>query len=196
MSNCDWNRPCDCIDCRTVYESVICPACGFDNTVNIVREAYYTVDRKGVGGYTFVDPNGPIQDLPCYKCGHVIKDVLYDSINGDACQRTMNHLRAVEEGRVCAKCGKAEGDDFGRITIRPKDGALLCHGCHADMMKRELPNPSNDHEKYAFDRSRLQWILSKVKRPCEKCGKLRWLNLKNSWKRLCLKCFKAQAVRR
>jgi hypothetical protein len=73
MPNCDWGRPCDCIDCRTVYEKIKCTECGFENTVPIVRIVKgYSVDKKGVGGYDFEMPENPLKGKNCEKCGHAL----------------------------------------------------------------------------------------------------------------------------
>jgi len=57
-------------------------------------------------------------------------------------------------------------------------------------MMKENPDSSNDFEKYPFDEIEIKWILEKVKRAFEKCGKYRWLNAENQWKKYYLKCYK------
>ncbi len=53
----------------------------------------------------------------------------------------------------------------------------------------QLPDPSNDNEKYEFDRRKLRWVLKKVKVECLDCGKKRWVNVENRWKTRCITCF-------
>ncbi len=80
MPNCDWGRPCDCKECRTVYKNIDCPNCGFTNVVAIVRETVgYVTDRKGISSYEFAISNEPVKDLLCFKCKHLIEKVGYYS---------------------------------------------------------------------------------------------------------------------
>jgi predicted RNA-binding Zn-ribbon protein involved in translation (DUF1610 family) len=74
MPNCDWGRPCDCKDCRTTYEKVACPNCGFQKTISIVRDTIgFSTDNKGIGGYEFANPKNSLENINCEKCGHSLK---------------------------------------------------------------------------------------------------------------------------
>ncbi len=195
MPNCDWGRPCDCLDCRTVYDEIECPQCGFKNVVSIVRTASYTVDHKGIGDYNFSAPGGFGRNFPCFKCGQQIRNVkYYTEIDLDGCKRNLARQKRIEEGRICSQCKKVEESDeidtFRHVHLREKNGVLVCQKCLADITKKETPNPSNELEKYEFDDKKLAWKLVRVKKPCAACGKPRWLNLENQWKTLCTNCYK------
>jgi hypothetical protein len=197
MSNCDWGRPCDCLDCCTIYEHIICLKCGFTNVVSIVRnvDGYYT-DKHGIGYYEFSVPSEPIKDLTCFKCSYKIEKIgYYTDINTNACQTMLKKEKAIEDGRVCSVCQKIEEYDFAlhsfdKVQLQSKDGKLLCQSCLADVLEKELPDPSNEREKYQFNRRKLKWELSKVKQKCVDCGKERWLNAENRWKKQCETCYR------
>jgi len=57
-------------------------------------------------------------------------------------------------------------------------------------MMKEIPDPTNEKEKYYFDKHQLKWFLEKIKLACKNCGKERWLKAENHWKKLCLKCYR------
>jgi hypothetical protein len=198
MPNCDWNRPCDCIECRTIYDAVVCPKCGFKNTVSIVRNVKgYSTDNKGLGGYDFEVPTEPLKDLKCYKCGYTIEKVnYYTKIEERFCKRELERETAINNGKVCSECGKVEDIDYSAteyVKLQKKDGSLLCQQCLAAWIKRETPDPSNENEKYLFDNKQYKWILDKVKKACIDCGKKRWLNVENQWKVRCESCYKRKS---
>lgn len=196
MSSCDWGRPCTCLDCRTVYEKIKCPNCGFINTIEIVREVKgYYEDRKGMGGYDFYIPTGPVKDLQCYKCGYLIEKVgYYTEISLDSCKRDLDREKAIKDGKVCSKCNKVEGFDFcfgmTDVKLKIKDGVFLCQECLSEIIKKEIHDPSDENEKYVFDEKELKWKLYKIKKECVDCGKKRWLNAENQWKIRCIKCYR------
>jgi len=195
VPNCDFGRPCDCIDCRTIYEHIKCPKCNFKNYVTVIRKAEYEVDRKGIGAYYFTIPTEPIKDLNCFKCGFLIKKVgYYSDVDNDANKREIEREERIKQGRICAECQQVEEMDFdarfGRVILKEKNGKNLCQKCYAEVIKNEIPDPSSDTEKYYFDEKELEWILEKIKISCEVCGKERWLNAENHWKKKCLKCYR------
>jgi len=195
IPNCDFNRPCDCTRCRTTYNHIKCPKCEFTNCVRVIRSSEYKVDRKGIGDYDFTTPKEPIKDLKCFKCGFLIKNVdYYSDVDNDANKRAIKREEKIKQGRICSECQKVEEMDFtaifGNVVLKEKKGKKLCQGCYAKVMENEIPDPSNDAEKYSFDKRQLKWVLEKVKIPCSNCGKSRWLNAENHWKKLCLKCYK------
>ncbi|HUT81371.1 MAG TPA: hypothetical protein VMZ29_09235 [Candidatus Bathyarchaeia archaeon] len=193
MPNCDFGRPCDCIDCCTVIKQIKCPNCNFVNRVKIIRNAKYEVDRKGIGYYDFTEPTEPIKDLNCFKCGYLIENVcFYSEIAIESNKRERE--KKIEQGRICSECQKVEEMDFlgmfGEVVLKNKNGKNLCQECYAKVMKEELSDPSNEKEKYYFDDLKCKWVLEKIKLPCEVCGKERWLNADNKWKKMCLRCYK------
>jgi len=60
MPKCDFNRPCDCRDCREIIETHVCPNCQFPNKVSIDRIAHWEDDRYGVGGFKFETPTSTV----------------------------------------------------------------------------------------------------------------------------------------
>jgi len=197
MPNCDWNRPCDCIECRTIYDAVICPECGFKNSISIVRNVKgYSTDRKGLGSYDFEIPTEPLKDLTCYKCGYLIeKRNYYTKIESSFCEKELEREKAINNGRVCSECGKVEGVDYSTteyVKLQEKDGRQFCQQCLAHRIKREMPDPSNENEKYIFDKKQCKWVLEKVKKACVVCGKKRLLNVENQWKTQCNNCYRGK----
>jgi len=198
IPNCDFNRPCDCIDCRTIYEHIICPKCNFTNHIRIVRNSLgYSYDRKVVGGYDFEIPTEPIKDLKCFKCGFQIEKVgYYTEVDIDSNKRELEREEKIAQNKFCSKCKKVEKMDMVlgfenlNVILKEKNGENLCQECYAEKMKNEIPDPSTDKEKYYFEKRQLKWVLEKIKVTCERCGKARWLNAENHWKKLCLKCYK------
>lgn len=194
MPNCDWNRPCDCVDCRTTYECIACPHCNFQNTVRIVGSATWTQDKKGT---TFADiayPKQPSKDLTCFDCGGEIKNAPYfDDLDSEACVRTKNRNDTIAAGRTCSKCKAVEGEFSSATTVAlvMNAGALLCHGCLAETIKVNTPDPSTQTEKYSFDPKSMTWKVAKRKLACVQCKKPRWLNVENTWKSRCSSCFQA-----
>jgi hypothetical protein len=196
MPNCDWGRPCSCIECRTIYHKIICPNCSFSNTIEILRNVNgYSIDRKGLEGYDFSIPTEPIKDLQCYKCGYLIEKVgYYTEISLDSCKQDLEREKAIEDGKVCSKCNTVEGFDycFGveKVKLKIKDGVFLCQKCLSEIVKKETPDPSNENEKYVFDEKESKWKLNKIKKECVDCGKKRWLNVENQWKTQCINCYR------
>lgn len=196
MPNCDWNRPCDCSDCREIIETHICPSCQFPNKVSIDRIASWVDDRKaGGGGYMFEIPTSPIKDLSCYSCGHQMEQVgYYTSVHERFCQREKERSDLIRSGRFCVSCNKVEGIDFGfsgLVKIRNLNGRTLCESCLVDAAKLEKPDPADAANKYIFDRAKLEWILDRVKIACATCGKSHWVNVgEQSWRKQCKICYK------
>lgn len=197
MPNCDFGRPCSCRDCRTVQETITCPECAFPNTVRIEQDWTKGVDRKGMTFIDFVRPTTPKKDLVCYQCAAVIKDVDYFTARDDAaCEHKVKRLEAELSGKGCSKCGKLEGIDFvGRgwaadiVQLAEDDGEKLCQACLSDRVKARIPDPSSSTEKFTYDRRAMVWKLEKVRVACDGCGKQRWLNAENAWKKKCSSCY-------
>ncbi|MHA1302609.1 MAG: hypothetical protein ACTSPI_02760 [Candidatus Heimdallarchaeaceae archaeon] len=194
MPNCDFGSPCDCIDCSTRINHFICPKCDFTNYVKILRPSEYKVDRKGIGYYDFTTPTEPVKDLKCFKCGFLIEKVgYYTEIAIETNERELEREEKIKQGKICTECKKIEEMDitrFGSVILKKKNGKNLCQECYAKVMKEEIPDPSNDKEKYFFYDRELKWVLEKIKIPCIICGRQRWLNAENKWKKMCLKCYK------
>ena len=196
MPNCDFNSPCDCRDCRTISELIKCPKCGFSNVVLIEQISLgKTRDRKGIIYYEFEKPKEPIKDLNCYKCNFLLEKVgYYSEIAVEANKYQIRREELISQNRLCSICNKIETLDFvplfGKVVLERKNGKNLCQECYANEMEKEILNPSNEFEKYSFDKRQLKWILIKVKLACQKCGKFRWLNVENRWKKLCWNCYK------
>jgi hypothetical protein len=194
MPNCDWGRPCNCIDCRTDRFKVDCPHCGFSNALKVVGGSEYHTDRKGMGYYEFTYPNGT-KDLVCYHCSKVITGVrYYDDYDKQVCESNLLLHQNKLNGLVCCSCGAVEGE-YGGLSIfkRTKlikfENRLYCQNCIDDVAKNKIPDPSNENEKYIFDGEKLKWELHKVKIECPSCHKKRWLNAENRWKTMCKKCY-------
>lgn len=194
MPNCDWNRPCDCRDCREIIETHICPNCQFPNKVSIDRNARWVEDRKGIGGYMFDVPTSPIKDLDCYSCGHHMAAVgYYTSVHERLCEQEKEHADLIRAGKVCAGCNKIEGIDWGfrgRIKLRVFNGKQLCETCVVDAVKQDNPDPSDAANKFTFDEAKLEWILDRVKIACSTCTKSHWVKVaERSWRKQCKSCY-------
>jgi hypothetical protein len=196
MPNCDWNRPCDCRDCREIIETHVCPSCQFKTKVSIDRIARWEDDKKhGGGGYLFDVPTSPIKDLSCYSCGHHMAAVgYYTSVHERFCQQEKERADLIRAGRFCVSCEKVEGIDFGFSTwikLRDLNGRTLCESCLVEAAQLEKPDPADAANKYTFDRSKLEWILDRVKLACGTCGKSHWVNVgEQSWRKQCKACYK------
>lgn len=195
MPNCDWGRPCDCIECRTIYDHITCPKCGFPNVVRIVRIVEgYSVDHDNIGGYNFSIPKGNGPDLSCYKCHYQIQSPpYYDEIDIDGCKREIKREQKIKDGRICSKCGFIEEfNDSGlnNQVLQEKNGKLYCRSCFIKRIKQEKADPSNEKEKYVFNEEELKWKLDKVRIICPLCGRKRWLLERNKFKQYCLSCYK------
>ncbi|MGE7924742.1 hypothetical protein ACQKND_16385 [Viridibacillus arvi] len=193
MPNCDWGRPCDCLDCRTSTIRVLCPHCGFNNALSVIGYSTFSIDRKGVGGYDFTVPTGT-KDLDCYCCSKVIPDVsYYDSYNEAICENNLKIHNNKLNGLVCDSCGAAEGENKGQgiheVNLNKLDNELYCQTCIIDVGSKKIPDPSNENEKYIFQGETVKWILHKVKITCPTCRKKRWLKAENKWKKECKKCY-------
>lgn len=197
MSNCDWGRPCDCKECRTDQFNVLCPHCGFSNSLKVEAiSSNYITDRKGIGGYEFTYPKG-IKDLFCYNCSKVIPDVpYYDDHNEYLCEKNLKIHQNKLNGLVCSSCGAVEGEWKGttitilaEVKLEKLDNELYCQTCIIDVGSKKIPDPSNENEKYIFNGEKLKWELHKVRIICPSCHKKRWLNAENKWKTMCKKCY-------
>lgn len=195
MTNCDFNSPCDCRDCRTISERIKCPNCGFSNIVSIVQISLgRTLDRKGISYFEFMKPQEPVKDLNCYKCNFLIEKVgYYTEIDVESNNYQIKREELINQNRLCFICNKIETLDnlpiFGKVVLKQKNGKNLCQECYAKEMKKEIPDPSTEFEKYSFDIRQMKWILKRIKLACQKCGKFRWLNVENRWKKYCWKCY-------
>jgi hypothetical protein len=52
MPNCDFGKPCDCVECSTVIYLETCPKCGKVSKKETRTKMTYFTDRKGNGDYT------------------------------------------------------------------------------------------------------------------------------------------------
>ncbi|WP_217560139.1 hypothetical protein [Paenibacillus sp. GbtcB18] len=195
MPNCDWNRPCDCRDCREIIETHVCPSCQFPNKVSVIRNAYWEEDKKHGGGYyLFVNPKTPVKDLICYECGDPMKEVgYYTSIHEDFCKNQKERAKLIKDERYCVNCDKLEELDFdfyGRVKLTLYNQLNLCRSCLIDAVKVENPDPSNATNKFKFDPSKLIWALYRVKVTCTTCESAYWVNSdEQSWRKQCKKCY-------
>ncbi|PWK06242.1 hypothetical protein C7459_1203 [Tumebacillus permanentifrigoris] len=194
MPSCDFGRPCDCRDCKRIDYTIICPHCYFENVVSVDGIAKWETDRKGYTGVSLTKPDLPFRDLNCYSCKTMIRDAgVFDNIRIEVMERNLGRQRAIEQGRVCVSCRKVEGYDgvFWERDERykEKDGKKYCTTCLSKILEKETPNPSDTESKYEFDKSRLEWVLRKVRQPCIRCQKKRWLNVENTWKKQCSSCY-------
>ncbi|MFD2168694.1 hypothetical protein [Tumebacillus lipolyticus] len=194
MPSCDFNRPCDCRDCRRIDYTINCPHCSFENDVSVVGIAKWETDRKGFSGVTFTKPVLPVRDLTCYNCKSIIRNAgVFDNVCTEVMERKLGKLKAIEQGRICFLCRNVEGYDgsfLGRDEkYREKDGKKYCSTCLPKIIEKETPNPSDTDSKYEFDKNKLEWVLRKVKQTCTRCQKKRWLNVENRWKKLCSSCY-------
>ncbi|WP_163860357.1 hypothetical protein [Paenibacillus elgii] len=196
MPNHDFNRPCDCRECSRDSKQIVCPACNTCHVVIIDRIPEWSTDRKGFTGVEFRTPEEPNQTLICPDCGHTIKGTgYYTAYDAQETKRIREYLAKKAAAAKCRICGKIEGIDraegfFEEIRLAEKDGLTLCQSCLADRVQMETPDPSDATRKFIFDRRALYWKLDKIKVPCAKCGKQRWLNATNQWKSLCLPCYR------
>lgn len=194
MANHDFGSPCDCSECRTTTRREACVACGFETIVAVLGSATLTYDRKGVRAYDFAEAEGPEKELACRSCGATAMVAYYTSVDEEACARALELRQLEREAKPCDGCGRrTEYHGLGRpaaITLRRHGDRDLCPTCLAGVVKTELPDPSDEAHKYAFDNRALRWTLSKIRVACAGCGRLRWLKADNQWKRLCDSCFR------
>lgn len=191
MSNCDFGSPCDCKDCRTTHNTIICPSCEFENVVRILRNSKL-VYEKGCADYSFSIPSGPSKDLSCFRCSSLIQNVgYYTEIDDRICERNLEIILAREAGRECSICKSIEGDfkALKNVVLHQRYDMLLCQDCLCIKVKVELPNPSTETLKYEFDNKELKWQPVRIKQACISCGQMRWLSYNNKWKKKCQKCF-------
>lgn len=195
MANCDWNRPCDCSDCRESIDTHVCPNCGFSNRVSVMRSSRWVADMKHGGGhYEFDAPTSPIKDLNCYSCGqHMAAVGYYTSVHELFCEQEKERTDLIRAEKVCDSCNKVEGVDWGfreRIQLRTFNGRQLCGECVVEAAKQEKPDPTDAANKYMFDGSNLEWILDRVKIACATCTKSHWVKVtERSWRKQCKTCY-------
>ena len=202
MPNHDWpGRSCDCRECSTVTRKEVCPKCGFGTIVEIVGVAQRGYDRKGMPETTVFVPDGPPRDLSCKKCDFTWEVPSYSSIDEDACRAALERNRIESAATPCSNCDKRvewsqAANGIAAIHLREHRGNKLCSECLAKAIKAETPNPSTGTEKYEFNRNALKWEVVKVRLPCADCGRQRWLNVENRWKKRCDTCFRSSVGQR
>lgn len=193
MANHDFGSPCSCLECCTSYRDEPCSHCGFKNILTNVGSAERTQDRKGTRGYEFAYRETPLKKMICFKCRKVTPKVpYYTDVDKKACARSIQRERVAESAKPCDRC--AERVEFGDkeyqpITLTNLSGRSFCGKCLPHEMKSATPDPSDKSNKYAFNARSLRWELSRTRKACEKCGISRWLNIENSWRKVCGKCF-------
>lgn len=196
MARHDFNQPCDCRECREISKQIICPACNICHVVVIDRIPQWGTDRKGLTYVDFHIPESPNQTLTCNECGHVIEGAGYFTTYDVARTRqAREYLAKKASAEACQGCGKLDDIDraegfLEKVQLTEMNGIKLCQSCLADYIQKETKDPSDDTHKYRFDRRTLSWKLEKIKLPCLKCGRVRWLNADNQWKTLCRSCYR------
>jgi hypothetical protein len=194
MSNCDFGSPCDCRECRTGIRTEECPACAFDNVVEIEGTIDFCIDRKGVRYGHLTLPEDPALDLVCRKCGYAIKGIAYYTrVDESECNARLERDRLAATAPPCALCEINVERTFGAfraVELREYRNRKLCPKCYVDAVEADTPDPSNGERKYVFNRRTIRWELSKVRRVCASCGKARWLNAENSWVTRCGPCYR------
>ncbi|AFQ30603.1 hypothetical protein BK764_14645 [Bacillus thuringiensis serovar israelensis] len=195
MPNCDWGKPCDCLDCRTKRFPVVCTHCGFENILRVVGSSEYKMGRKGLGDYEFTHPGGT-KDLSCYHCSTVIPGVrYYDDYDEEGCKSSLELYKNKLNGLICSACNAIEGDLKGISFVKLKKlhNKLYCQNCIVEVGKNQIPDPSNENEKYNFNGNTLKWELDKVRIECPSCHRKRWLNAENRWRKQCKPCYYAKS---
>lgn len=195
MASHDFNQPCDCRECREISKKILCPSCGYCHVVVVDRIPEWGMDRKGTRTVDFLIPEAPGKTFTC-ECGHIIQEAgyfTYYDVQGTAHERERMAKRAAAAS--CDACGKLEGLDYAvgfmeKVQLKEIESLHLCQSCLADQVQTSTKDPSDPSHKYVFDRKALVWKLDKVKVPCTKCGKSRWLNAENQWKKECLSCYR------
>ncbi|MGD6815488.1 hypothetical protein ACQCVE_00240 [Metabacillus sp. 113a] len=185
MPNCDWGRPCNCLDCRTNRFSIHCEACGFDTMVSyVMSEVGGHTDKKGMFSYEFKEQTEKYSEINCFKCGEYKNNVPYfEKIEVDINNSRLNQ-------RTCVACGVKELETFRKIKYKVWKNETFCTGCVEKQFMSEVPNPSTNEKVFKVDTSNMKYILEKVKIPCNTCGRQRWLNVENQWKKQCTSCYK------
>lgn len=201
MSNCDWNRPCDCSDCIEIGKVYVCPKCNFKNYVIIDRDSHWVGGSpKGGGYYEFTIPTSPIKNLGCRGCGYLIMDVgYYTSVNEEACSEEKSRQELRSLGRYCSKCDEVEGGltSSGKITLREYKEHLFCEQkCLKEVAIEDIPKPVNKGIKYRFDLSGLRWVEHRVRLICSSCSKPHWVySYEKHWRHGCKECYKIKKGR-
>lgn len=140
-------------------------------------------------------PDGNNIDLDCFKCHCIIQNVpFYTSRSEYRCQANLEKEKTLINSKACDVCGE-KIKCYQQIELFEYEKKFLCRQCLAKELERNTPNPSNTEEKYEFDAKELKWVLTKIRKKCVNCGRLRWLNSENSWKTQCSKCYNHNAVR-
>ena len=194
MANHDFGSPCDCLDCRTRPRPEVCIHCGFENLLEVVGTANLSVDRKGIRGYDVTYPSEPDMDLTCRKCHRTSRVPYYTSVNENACARGLERDRIAASAHPCDRCGECvefQGDHYVQIALTTFGNQRLCGRCLPLVAMASTPDPSDDSNKFRFDRQALRWERWKIRVPCEGCGRVRWILAKNAWRRLCERCYSA-----
>ncbi|MDM5249638.1 hypothetical protein [Lysinibacillus sp. G4S2] len=185
MPNCEWGKPCTCIDCRTKIFSIPCNSCGFDTTVSYeMSPDGGNTDRKGIFSYDFQERIDKSSEIDCYKCGHHMTGVSYY----EKIEERRNEMKLNE--KACAECGIRKSESISIIQYREWKNEILCLCCLEKKLIVELPNPSTDDEKFKLDVKSMKYVLDKVMIPCITCGRKRWLKADNQWKKQCVNCYK------
>ncbi|PKQ89352.1 hypothetical protein CXK86_20080 [Paenibacillus sp. BGI2013] len=193
MANHDFNKPCDCKECSTSRRHDICPACGNVHVFSIVCSSAWETDRKGFTYVDFTEPSGPKIDFQC-PCGHEFQVKHYSNYEPHKTLAVNEERERKAAAARCDSCGKIEGFDLGlkawdRISLESFDNQQLCQVCIAKRVLETTPDPTDEDNKYTFDHSKRQYILEKVRITCPDCGKRRWLNASNAWRKRCKSCY-------
>lgn len=117
MANHDFNRPCNCRECREESRVVTCPSCQEVYKVVTERSSEFITDRKGISDYIFSAPVEPEKTLTC-ECGHVIPSVGYytyiDVRGSEIIREKKERLKAAPK---CSGCGLAEDIDWAKGSL-------------------------------------------------------------------------------
>lgn len=143
----------------------ICPFCNGKLIVESIEENQYNVD-----------PNITDKEIKLFQ--------------------SKNREKMIEQGRFCSNCKRVEFFDLQERSLQPSlreyKNRKYCHVCIVEEFKKDNPNPSNDEKKYELNSDSLSWDLKKVLVACKKCGKKRWLNVENQWKKMCITCYRSE----
>jgi hypothetical protein len=113
MPNCEWGRPCDCLDCRTTHKTFSCPECGFETTVSIVGTVRFFTERDGSPSSETIFPEKPLMDLACYSCSHVMKKkAFYTEISETHGKPLLKKHRKKKDGLTMRSSESSTAPDF------------------------------------------------------------------------------------
>ncbi|WP_241752243.1 hypothetical protein [Bacillus thuringiensis] len=56
-------------------------------------------------------------------------------------------------GHICSVCDAIEGDLKGMsfVALKKLNNKFYCHNCVVEVGQKQIPDPSNENEKYKFN---------------------------------------------